>query len=69
MQSIRHPHRQRTTLRAAESALMRWHPGLSLRFIDAVRAARPGYPLIHGGSPRQPAVNNDLPPGPQPAAA
>lgn len=69
MQSVRHPNRAREGLRATERALMRWHPGLSLRFIDAIHAKVPDYPLIHGGSPRLVATNNDQPSGPAPRAA
>lgn len=69
MQSVRHPNRKREAIRAADAALLRWYPGTSLRFIDAVRAKRPDYPLIHGGSPRLAATNNEQPSGPAPRAA
>lgn len=38
---------------AAQCALMRWHPRMPLRLIDALRLRRPGFPLIVGGIARQ----------------
>jgi hypothetical protein len=50
---IRHVNRKASPLlRAAESALMRWYPRATLARIQQARRFRPGYPLIHGGSPR-----------------
>lgn len=48
---VRHTNRN-ASLRAAESALLRWYPTTTLRRIERARQMRPGYPLIHGGSPR-----------------
>ena len=36
-------------LRAAERALMRWYPDVSLRFIQTFRKTHPCYPLLNGG--------------------
>jgi len=49
-------------LRAAESALMRWYPRATLARIQQARRFRPGYPLIHGGSPRPEMVPGQVMP-------
>lgn len=38
---------------AARAALMRWYPSMPLRLVDALRRARPGFPLIDGGKAMQ----------------
>lgn len=59
--SVRHPNRGRDNVAAALRALTRWYPTAPAASIDAVRRAKPGYPLIHGGSPCVPARNAGVP--------
>ena len=69
MNSVRHPNRKASAFPAAVLALMRWHPNMPLQLIENLRERHPGYPLIHGGSPRVAAINNDMPAARAPALA
>ncbi|MDR3389897.1 MAG: hypothetical protein P4L92_22905 [Rudaea sp.] len=35
-----------STIGAAEAALMRWNPSMTLAAIQALRDARPGWPVV-----------------------
>lgn len=41
---------------AAETALRRWFPWCNAKVAQAIRVARPNYPLIIGGKPDAPRV-------------
>lgn len=60
---VRHPNRHVRSGTAALAALVRWYPDATMLSVRLLRNRWPGFPLITGGSPRQPAI--DWTPGPE----